>query len=341
MRKLPHAATLVVVVGLTGCMLEHAGIGEKTPPPLAGSLEHCTVFTASVGDTVLFGNNEDWDDKDTYVWVFPGTATGHGAVCFGFSDHFAQGGINDQGLCFDATMIPGLPMKSHPDRLLVVSFGERVLEQCATVGDVAQFVEEHDFCLFGRAQFLFADKTGDSVIVCPGEDGEMKVIRKEGMYQAITNFNVTFPQLGGYPCWRYSACVRMLKEIEDEDDLTVEYFVSILKAVYQRSTTYSTIYDLKNGVVYLYNQHHFEDVVVLKVEDEVEKGQHTLYIPSLFPRKVEGTENEPVPEKSQSPRPLTTAPPELEPEPLNAAWILVVAVAAVAAVAVIARCRSR
>lgn len=44
----------------------------------SGAAHCCTVFTASVGDTVLFGNNEDWPDKDTRVWFRPATETDYG-----------------------------------------------------------------------------------------------------------------------------------------------------------------------------------------------------------------------------------------------------------------------
>ncbi len=40
-----------------------------------GSSGSCTIFTASVGNAVLFGNNEDWDDKDTRAWIEPATET--------------------------------------------------------------------------------------------------------------------------------------------------------------------------------------------------------------------------------------------------------------------------
>lgn len=245
----------------------------------------CSVFTASINGTVLFGNNEDWYDTDTRVWFYPATETNYGGVYFGFSDLFAQGGMNDQGLCFDATAIPGLPLKAHPEKLRIINFGERVLEQCATVEDIIPFIEKYDLSSLGKAQFLFADKRGDSVILCPSIEGEVKAIQKEGVYQVITNFNVTYPQLGGYPSWRYSRCIEMLKKIENKDDLTVEYFVSILKAVYQRITTYSNVYDLKNGLVYLYNQHNFDEVVILNLEEELKKGYHSYSIPSLFPRE--------------------------------------------------------
>lgn len=277
--------------------------------PLKSPAGACTVFTASIGDTVLFGNNEDWPDTNTHVWFQPATETEYGGVYFGFGDYYAQGGMNDQGLCFDATAIPELKMRPQPGKLNTVRFGERVLETCATAEEVIQFVDQHDLSGLGKAQFLFADKKGNSIIVCPGTDGEMNIIQKEGVYQVITNFNVTYPQLGGYPCWRYSAASRMLKEIENEENLTVEYFAEILKNVFQRHTAYSTIYDPVNGLIYLYNQHNFDEVHVFNLKDELEKGNCSYYIPMFFSKEPEEQEAPDEPTESEEPSPESSEEP--------------------------------
>jgi len=49
-------------------------------------------------------------------------------------------------------------------------------------------------------------------------------------------------------------------------------------------TTYSNIYDLKNGEVYVYNFHNFEDVVKLNLKEELKKGKRIQEVSSLFPR---------------------------------------------------------
>jgi hypothetical protein len=209
---------------------------------------------------------------------------------FGFGGYYVQGGMNDQGLCFDITTVPELKMRPHPEKLSVLNFGKRALERCSTVEDVICLVDEYNLSHMGMAQFLFADKTGDSVIVCPGTDGEMKAIRKEGVYQVITNFNVTYPQLGGYPCRRHKTVVEKLEKIEREEDITVGRFATILKGV-QQGTAYSTVYDLSKGIVCLFHQQNFSDIVVFKLEEELEKGYHSYFIPSLFPREVQVVEN--------------------------------------------------
>jgi hypothetical protein len=250
---------------------------------------YCTVFTASVGGTVLFGNNEDAPETDSYAWFYPATETEYGVVYFGFGGYYAQGGMNDQGLCFDITTVPEWKMRPHPEKSSTLNFGERALELCATVEDVIHLVEKYNLSHLGMAQFLFADKTGDSVIVCPGIDGEMKTVRKEGIYQVATNFNVTYPTLGGYPCLRYNTATEMLEKIESEEDLTVGYFATILKAVSQ-NTSYSTIYDLRKGIICFFNQCNFSDIIVFNLEEELEKGYHSYYMPSFFTKETKPAE---------------------------------------------------
>lgn len=291
---------VIIVCGLAAFML----MGS------IGLSDNCTVFTASVGDTVLFGNNEDVGDRNATVWFVPATETTYGWVYFGFRDypiqggHFPMGGMNDQGLCFDITSVPPTirPLPETVEEALQFIeqynlpfpktfnsgvFGERVLETCATVEEAIQFIEQYDLLFYGEHQFLFADRTGDSMILCPSPQGKMEVVRKKGVYQVITNFNVLNPGLGQYPCQRYDNAVWMLKEIESEDDLTVEYFTSILQETHSGGTTYSTIYDPVHGEVYLYNHRRFNWVVVFDLEDELEEGYHTYDVLSLLRKRGE------------------------------------------------------
>jgi len=297
---------------------------------LMGSMEFtgsCTVFTASVGDTVLFGNNEDVGDRNATVWFVPATETTYGWVYFGFRDYpvqigkFPMGGMNDQGLFFDITSVPAtirplpetieealqfIEQNNNLPSLTMFNagiFGGRILENCATVEEAIQFIKQYDLLFYGEYQFLFADRTGDSMILCPSPDGEMKVVRKEGVYQVVTNFNVLNPGLGQYPCGRYDNAVWMLREIESDDDLTVEYFTSILKKTHSGGTTYSTIYDPVNGEVYLYNHHNFGWVVVFDLEDELEKGSHSYDVLPLLRERGESAPKQL--EKSEEPLALS------------------------------------
>jgi tetratricopeptide (TPR) repeat protein len=51
----------------------------------------------------------------------------------------------------------------------------------------------------------------------------------------------------------------------------------------QTTTLFSNIYNLKNGDVYIYNFHNFEDVVRLNLKEKLAKGRKEYALPGLFP----------------------------------------------------------
>jgi hypothetical protein len=102
----------------------------------------------------------------------------------------------------------------------------------------------------------------------------------------------------GYGCWRYDTVSGMLHGITPSY-LTVEYFVKVLKATSNMSTTYSTIYDPVHGIAHFYNsKQNFEEVVVFNLKDELKKGRHSYDVRSLSPKKGEISEE---PEEPKSP----------------------------------------
>ena len=50
----------------------------------------CTIFAVSQGESAFFGNNEDWKDPLTYVWVEPPDEDKYGVLCFGFENLYPQ-----------------------------------------------------------------------------------------------------------------------------------------------------------------------------------------------------------------------------------------------------------
>jgi hypothetical protein len=78
----------------------------------------------------------------------------------------------------------------------------------------------------------------------------------------------------------------MLGTIKSEKDLTVDLFRSILDAVHvegaRGNTLYSNVFDLKNGLIYLYHWHQFDEVVTLSVEEELRGMRSPTRISSLF-----------------------------------------------------------
>jgi penicillin V acylase-like amidase (Ntn superfamily) len=239
----------------------------------------CSFFVIHDGARVFAGNNEDNQNPDTWVWYVPAEGTRHGCVYFGYGNRFPQGGMNDQGLFFDGAATKALPVKngSGKKKLPWVKLFSTVMEECANVEEVIAFLSRHDLSDLAAGQMLYADATGDSVLV---EGDEM--IRGSGNYQITTNFYQSQVKNGRIPCERYKTIDRMLRV---EDEASVDLVRKTLAAVHQEgrgSTQYSNIYDLVNLRIYLYHFYNFEEVVTIDLREELAKGKHESRIRDLF-----------------------------------------------------------
>jgi hypothetical protein len=263
----------------------------------------CTNFTASYGDRVLHGGNEDLNITDYYYVVVPPTSTSYGYIAFSYIDAIIQAGMNDKGVCFTINGLADAPLNHNPELSHIIPPDHKfALETCATVEDLNDLVNNIFVGDSWAWQYHVADVTADAVVASVGADGKLAFTRKkEGDgYLVSTNFNVANPEnrhpLAPYPCWRYEKTVEMLKEIKDEDDLTIEKFRSILDAVHLEGpdviykTHTSLIFDLNNGDIYIYRFHNYDEVVILNLEEEFAKGTHSGLIDDLFSEDSKTTE---------------------------------------------------
>ncbi len=159
----------------------------------------CTVFYATDGNIILFGNNEDWSDPNSRIWFIPSEEGKHGWIKFGWAGGFPQGGMNEDGLCWDATGCSYLGMpyseankEKYSDPLMM-----KVIEECATVEEASAIFTTYYCEDQYKAQYLLGDTTGASMIV----EGD-SIIVKSSNHQILTNFYHSHPELGGYPCWK-------------------------------------------------------------------------------------------------------------------------------------------
>jgi hypothetical protein len=167
----------------------------------------------------------------------------------------------------------------------------RIQQTCATVEEAITVAREYNWGSSLRWQVLLADAYGDAAVMSAGPDGEITFTRKPERdgYLASTNFNRANTDNhfdGSYPCWRYEKATGMLERIEREEDLTVDYFKSILDSVHVEgavgNTLYSNVFDLRKGLIYLYYWHQFDEVVVLDVSEELAKGTQPTRLRELF-----------------------------------------------------------
>ena len=242
----------------------------------------CTVFYAASGDLALAGNNEDSLNPLTRAWFIPASDGRYGLVYFGYDDLWPQGGMNDQGLFFDGLYVPyealGISALNPAYPSGASAMLDDVMARSATVDEALAFFEQYRRDGLETGQLFFGDKTGNSAIV----EGNA-IIRKQGPYQIATNFRQSEASGPPYFDGRYNAADERLSQA---DSYSVELFRQILDATHQdhyAQTLYSQVYDLKNGLIYLYLFHDYRNVIILNLDNELAKGSHMASIASLFP----------------------------------------------------------
>jgi hypothetical protein len=253
----------------------------------------CTNFAVSINETTFFGNSEDGgldsdlgvDPLSSHMFYYPNDAEGYGCAFVGWLKNSyirgVQGGMNDQGLCYDLTSCPSAPMNPHPEKPYRIGgnwIQKDILRLNANVSDAINFLNNVFWEGDVWYQWFFADSSGDMVIVSPGPDGELAFTRKvagEDGFLTQTNFNriTNDSELGNFPCWRYEISTEMLGEIENEEDLTLDTMDSVLEAVhFDRGgsfTGYSNAFDPVNKMLHLTLLAQFDDTITINVTEEL------------------------------------------------------------------------
>ena len=287
------AGTIYITLGMISGINAQAA-GDSCTGSLPSS---CSVFTIAKGDQVFFGGNDDYINSDSYYWVDPGYGEDYGAIWIGYPDNVQQG-VNEKGLAYDANGLPRVDTNPHRERQPVsgdyTSYPVHILHECATVAQVIEWVETHQWHSYMHDQMQFADAGGDAVIISAGEDGEVVFTRKppgDG-FLVSTNFNVANPSNGyGYPCWRYDTATEQLTELVEMDgELTAQDAIAVLDAVHVEGgsswTLESMLADLPHGVVYLFTFYQYDQPLVLNVAEEIAKAPPPTMLSYMFPDDV-------------------------------------------------------
>ncbi len=255
----------------------------------------CTTFFANLGNTKLFGNNEDYNNPQTLIWVVPSSEDTYGGVYFGYAEGRPQGGINEKGLAFDGLAIPPYAMNDHPElpdvSVYSTKLWKEIMAKSANLNEAIDIAMKYNWADPTPHQVLFADRDGNAAVIGPGIDGEISVTRKPAGdgFLVSTNFNLADPEITE-SCSRYDTANDRLAKIKKEEDLTVEEFQKILDSVHvegdSNNTLYSNVFDLNTGMIYLYYWHQFNEVVTLNVEEEVASAPPVRHIRDLFSEKT-------------------------------------------------------
>jgi len=238
----------------------------------------CTAFTSSNGRQVLVGNNEDDNNPFTVVWFVPAGKAKYGRLYVGFDNWDPQGGMNERGLWFDAFSATPIEHVNSAKPAFHGNLTDKAMSECATVEDVVRLFEQYNRTFMKGFVLMFADASGDSVIIEPGA-----ILHKRGRYQVQTNFHQSLA-VPEYECGRFRIASAMLNDARER--ISVDLFRRVLAATHNEDTyptVYSNIYDLKRRVMYLYHFHNYENVVMIDLRAELKKGPHAVSLPTLFP----------------------------------------------------------
>jgi len=246
----------------------------------------CTIFSAASNGSVLAAANKDCENIETRILFLPSSDGKYGRVYFGYqvSGGFQNvGGMNEQGLWYDgASLLERSDIKNHYNKPTVNGeLCEKALEECASVDEVIAMYETY-FSPHWQGHSMWADKYGNSVIIEFGEK-DVVFIRKKDNYQVMTNFYISdSTNARWYNSYRYNVANQMLST---NAEISNSLFSSILDAVHQTGmnpTVFSNIYDLKNGEIYTFNFHNYDEFVKINLAEQLSMGEQYYELPSLF-----------------------------------------------------------
>lgn len=238
----------------------------------------CLILVLTVDNRVIIGNHEDWPARDARIRFIPGDEQKLGCVVFDFaSEGLIQGGVNAAGLFFDGTATPYVPMDfSSKEEFNGKDFWLALLQRCHNVHEAVAFIDRYQVPELEEVHILFADRTGQSVIV-GAYDGNLTYTWKSKPYQVLTNFNIVDPEYGGeQPCPRFATATRILSSPGKDPVETAE---QVLEQTTQgKLTAYSTLFDLTSGSFRIYYTADFSRHLSFSIPDELKKEAHDVLV---------------------------------------------------------------
>lgn len=177
----------------------------------------CSVvyYVDSTNGKIYFVNNEDyWYDVKAFIRIVPKSKNSLARLWYGW-DRFAQGGVNEKGLVFDAAVTPEqamIPGYTNPNSNL----GDDILASCVTVKEALDFLNEKRIGL-KNSHMLFGDRTGNAVIV-EWINGRRELHWITNNMLIMTNFLLSDTTAGNYPCYRFNSIKNNIIDLEKSNN---------------------------------------------------------------------------------------------------------------------------
>lgn len=240
----------------------------------------CFILYLNDGKKIIVGNHEDWFARDAAMRVYPPLPGRYGSVVFTFySEGWAQGGMNEHGLFFDAAQTPYQEVKKDGKETFPGYIWQAVLDRCKTVDEAIDFIQKFALPDLAESHIVIADAVGHAARIGV-KSGSIVIEKKDGPWLLQTNFNPWQPELSEDPvCRRYQAGEDWLRV---HGEASAENMKSILEKTHQDSLTiYSNIYDLTAKTITTYTRLDFKQPVVVSLPKIFQVGACMLPLDTL------------------------------------------------------------
>jgi len=237
------------------------------------TIQACTIFSCSRGGETFVAANEDDVTPFTRIWYNPATKDRYGSVCFGAPDMQAAAAMNEYGLFYDFAAANYDLSKLNLKNPYKGDLMWEILGKCKTVKEAMVILKQYDYAI--SAKVLLADKEGNSIVITPGG-----IIEKKGDFQVNSNCNMINGKLS---CRRPDIANEMLSGSKENN---IDFLKNILDKTHQEgelNTLYSTICDLKKGIIYVYLFHDYNTAYKIDLKSELKKGYHIENLADHFP----------------------------------------------------------
>lgn len=237
------------------------------------TVKACTIFSCSRGGEMFVAANEDDMTPFTRIWYNPATKDRYGSISFGAPDMQTAAAMNEYGLFYDFAAANYNLSKLNLKNPYKGDLMWEILGKCKTVKEAMVFLKKYDYAISAKA--LLADKEGDSVVITP--EG---IIEKTGAFQVNSNCNMINGKLS---CRRPDIANEMLTASKENN---VGFLKTILDKTHQEgelNTLYSTICNLKKGIIYVYLFHDYNTVYKIDLKSELKKGYRIENLADHFP----------------------------------------------------------
>lgn len=244
----------------------------------------CSMYKITRNGKTIVGNNEDWISANTQIWFVPKGNYPYGVMNVGFNNDFPQGAINEAGLMFDGFAMPYLKVENTKgkEKIQIQHLLSLIMHKYSSVKEVKEYLLQIDLSDLAASMLVFVDKSGGYLIV----EGDELILGNDSE-QSFSNF---YPSKNSNPekvnIDFYQNGLKHLKTSESKADF--DYCSSVMNNFQQEITQYTTIYDLEKCTIRLYHYQNFEEFIELDLAKELNKGEHKLKIPELFPKNTKG-----------------------------------------------------